>query len=187
MSQNLAGRMLIAMPGIGDPRFERAVVLMCAHDAQHAMGLTLNQPVEGLAVSELLERLGHSPRDHMPQEPVLIGGPVDRERGFVVHTDDYMSQGSSVTIADGIAWTASRDVLTAMGDRARRPRRSILALGYAGWGAGQLERELQDNVWLTCEPDEALVFDVDHELKWAKALAKLGVSAGSLSAQSGRA
>jgi putative transcriptional regulator len=187
VSDDLTGRLLIAMPGIGDPRFERAVILMCAHGPDHAMGLTLNHPIEGLAVGELLERLGLTPEAQIPDAPVLLGGPVDRERGFVVHTDDYMSRGTSLPVCEGVAWTATRDVLRAMGDRLRRPRRSILALGYAGWGSGQLEREIQDNVWLTCEPDEALLFDLDHDLKWVRALAKLGVAAGSLSSQSGRA
>ncbi|HVY33096.1 MAG TPA: YqgE/AlgH family protein [Caulobacteraceae bacterium] len=186
-SDDLTGRLLIAMPGIGDPRFERAVVLMCAHSPSHAMGLTLNHPIEGLSVAQLLERLDLQADAPLPEEPVLFGGPVDRERGFVVHTDDYISRGSSLPVCEGVAWTATRDVLQAMGDRLMRPRRSILALGYAGWGAGQLERELQDNIWLTCEPDESLVFDPDHDLKWTRALAKLGVAAGSLSAQSGRA
>ncbi len=187
MSDYLTGRVLIAMPGIGDPRFDRAVVLMCAHADDHAMGVTLNHPVDGLTVPDLLERLDMKPHVPLPADPVLFGGPVDRERGFVIHTDDYISRGSSQPVCEGMAWTATREVLLAMGDQLARPRRSILALGYAGWGAGQLEREIQDNVWLTCDPDESLVFDADHDLKWTKALAKLGVSAASLSAQSGRA
>ena len=116
-----------------------------------------------------------------------FGGPVDRERGFVVHTDDYRCANSSLPIGEGLAWTATRDVLEAMGDRLRKPRKSILALGYAGWGAGQLERELQENVWLTCDPDEDLLFGSDHEMKWSQALAKIGVSADRLSVQAGRA
>ena len=187
MSDDLTGRLLIAMPGIGDPRFERAVVLMCAHNRDHAMGLALNHPVEGLTVPDLLERLGLKPEPSAPGDPVLYGGPVDRERGFVVHTDDYMSRGSSLPVFEGVAWTATREVLEAMSSPLTRPRRSLLALGYAGWGAGQLEREIQDNVWLICEPDEALLFGAEHELKWTQALAKLGVAAGSLSSQSGRA
>jgi putative transcriptional regulator len=187
MSDYLTGRVLIAMPGIGDPRFERAVVLMCAHNGEHAMGLTLNHPVEGLTLPDLLERLGIKPQFELADEPVLFGGPVDRERGFVLHTDDYISPGASTPVCEGVAWTATRDVLEAMADRLRRPRRSLMALGYAGWGPGQLEREIQDNVWLTCEPDEALLFDIDHALKWSQALAKLGVSPGRLSSQSGRA
>jgi putative transcriptional regulator len=183
----LTGRLLIAMPGIDDPRFERAVILMCAHGDDHAMGLTLNRPVEGLTQPDLFKRLGVETNYAMAEELVLFGGPVDRERGFVVHTDDYRCAHSSLPISEGLAWTATRDVLEAMGDHRRKPRKSILALGYAGWGAGQLERELQENVWLTCDPDEDLLFGRDHELKWSQALAKIGVSADRLSVQAGRA
>lgn len=183
----LAGRVLIAMPGIDDPRFERAVILMCAHTPDHAMGLALNRPVEGLTMPDLLRRLGVEPNYAMTKSPVLFGGPVDRERGFVVHTDDYSCAKSSVPIAEGLAWTATRDVLEAIADIGRRPRHAVLALGYAGWGAGQLEREMQENVWLTCEPDDDLLFGADHDLKWTKALAKIGVTPASLSSYAGRA
>jgi putative transcriptional regulator len=186
-SNLLAGRVLIAMPGIDDPRFERAVILMCAHSPDHAMGLALNRPVEGLTTPDLLRRLGVQPNYAMAETPVLFGGPVDRERGFVVHTDDYYNRDSSLPIGDGLSWTATRDVLEAMADAGRHPRHALLTLGYAGWGAGQLERELQENVWLTCEPDEDLLFGGDHDLKWSKALAKIGVSAGLLSRQAGHA
>ena len=179
--------MLIAMPGIEDPRFERAVVLMCAHSADHAVGLTLNRPVEGLTVPALFERLEIQTSIDLPEDMVLYGGPVDRERGFVLHTDDYICEDSSVQVCEGVALTATREVLQAMGDQARRPRRSLLALGYAGWGAGQLEREIQESVWLTCEPDEALLFGRDYDGKWARALAKIGVSPAMLSATGGRA
>jgi len=183
----LIGRLLIAMPGIDDPRFERAVILMCAHGEDHAMGLALNRPVEGLTAPDLFRRLGVQTNYDMPEDLVLFGGPVDRERGFVVHTDDYSCAHSTLPVTQGVAWTATRDALEAMGDAARRPRKSLLALGYAGWGAGQLERELLQNVWLTCDPDEQLLFGPDHELKWAQALAKIGVSADRLSGQAGRA
>ena len=186
-SDFLTGRVLIAMPGIDDPRFERAVILMCAHGADHAMGLALNRPVEGLTTPDLLRRLGVHPDYAMAETPVLFGGPVDRERGFVVHTDDYHCRDSSLPIGDGLAWTATRDVLEAMADSGRHPRHALLALGYAGWGAGQLERELHENVWLTCEPDEDLLFGGDHDFKWSKALAKIGVTAGLLSGQAGHA
>ena len=183
----LTGRMLIAMPGIDDPRFDRALIQMCAHDQDHAMGLTVNRPIEGLATPELLRRLGVEPDYIMDESLVLFGGPVERDRGFVLHTDDYHSGGLSLPVGDGLAWTATRDALEAMADSRRHPRQAVLALGYAGWSRGQLERELQENVWLTCETDEALLFDGDHESKWARALAKIGVSADRLSVQAGRA
>ena len=185
----LTGRLLIAMPGIGDPRFERAVVLLCAHNADHAMGLTVNRPVEGLTIGSVLKRLKvTSSSIQLPQDLVLMGGPVERDRGFVLHTDDYECPQSSVPVSPGISLTASSEVLEALGGgHNRRPRRSLLALGYAGWGAGQLEREIQENTWLTCDADEALVFGDDHAHKWSRALAKIGISAGQISQFSGRA
>ena len=186
-SQSLAGRVLIAMPGIDDPRFERAVIFLCAHNPEHAMGLTINRPVDGLTVPDLLVRLGIEATITMPADLVLFGGPVERERGFVLHTSDYDTASATLDVGHGFSLTATRDVLEAMADERRRPRRSVLALGYAGWGGGQLERELQENVWLTCEPDEVLLFGDDHEHKWSRALAKIGVSPERLSTLTGRA
>jgi putative transcriptional regulator len=181
-----SGQLLIAMPGISDPRFERAVILVCAHDEGHAMGLALNRPVEGLSVPDLLERLEISSDIKAPPDLVLLGGPVERERGFVLHTDDYQGD-YSIEVADGLTLTATRDVLEALAQANGRPRRAVLALGYAGWGAGQLEDEIKANVWLTCEADEQLIFDTDHSGKWSKALSKLGVDPTRLSAAAGRA
>ena len=183
----LAGQMLVAMPGIEDPRFERAVLFLCAHDAEQAMGLAVNRPVEGLTLFELLNNLGVHPDAGALSDLVLLGGPVERERGFVLHTDDFVSPDSTVPVADGLALTVTRDVLDALGSRLRRPRHAILALGYSGWGPGQLEQELRDNVWLICDADEALLFGDDHDNKWTMALAKIGITADHLSAQSGRA
>ncbi len=183
----LAGRMLIAMPGIDDPRFERAVILMCAHSAEHAMGIAVNMPVDGLTLPDLFRRLGVETTSRMPDRPVLSGGPVERERGFVLHTDDYTAPESTLHVGDGVALTATREVLEAMADTQRRPRCSALALGCANWSSGQLEREIRDNIWLSCEPDEALIFDDDHDTKWERALAKIGVRAEQLSMQAGTA
>lgn len=181
----LSGQMLIAMPGIGDPRFERALVLVCAHDASHAMGIAVNRPVEGLTIPDLLQRLEVKSEIQVPPDLVLMGGPVERERGFVIHTDDYAAGEHSLPIGEGVALTATREVLEAMGSG--RPRRSVLALGYAGWGPGQLEREIRQNVWLTCPTDESLIFGGDHAMKWTKALAKLGIDPRFLSAEAGQA
>ena len=183
----LAGRMLIAMPGIGDPRFERAVILMCAHSVEQAMGITVNRPMEGLALPDLFDRLGVKSSIRLPDLPVLSGGPVEKERGFVIHTDDYSTSESTLSVGDGVALTATREILDAIGDQARRPRRAALALGCASWESGQLEDELKENVWLACDADEALIFDDDHGTKWSRALAKLGVAPERLSMQSGRA
>ncbi len=183
----LSGRLLIAMPGIGDTRFERAVVFLCAHDAEHAIGLAVNRPLDGLTLEDLFEKIGlDPPLKRVADEPVLMGGPVERERGFVLHTDDYLLDGVSLPVMDGLALTTTRDVLQALGGESA-PRRALLALGYAGWGPGQLEREVRENVWLVCDPDEALIFDDDFERKWSRALEKLGVSAAMLSEVGGRA
>ncbi|MDH4383886.1 MAG: YqgE/AlgH family protein [Caulobacter sp.] len=182
----LAGRLLIAMPGIADERFERAVIYVCAHDDQHAMGITVNRPVDGLTMPDLLTRLGVTVGDNSREDIVLMGGPVERERGFVLHTDDYVSPAGTLPVSSGVALTTSREVLAALAADGP-PRKAILALGYAGWAAGQLEQEMRDNIWLVGEADTGLIFGDDHEHKWSRALAGLGVSADHLSAQSGRA
>ena len=179
------GQLLIAMPGIADPRFERALILVCAHDERHAMGLAVNRPVEGMTVPDLLERLEIKDAIKAPPDLVLMGGPVERERGFVLHTDDYHAE-HSIEVPPGLALTPTRDALEAM-TSGEHPRRALLALGYAGWGAGQLENEIKENVWLTCEPDESLVFGADHEAKWTRALQKLGIDPQKLSFVAGRA
>jgi putative transcriptional regulator len=181
-----AGQLLIAMPGISDPRFERAVILVCAHDDQHAMGLAINRPVEGLTAPDLLERLEIKSTIKLPPDLVLIGGPVERERGFVLHSHDYQGE-HSLEVNDQLSLTATREVLEAIATSAGAPSHWFLALGYAGWGAGQLETEIKHNVWLTCEPDEALIFDHDYEGKWGRALAKLGIDPKFLSSEAGRA
>jgi putative transcriptional regulator len=181
-----SGQLLIAMPGISDPRFERALILVCAHDDEHAMGLAINRPVEGLSVPDLLERLDIKSEITAPPDLVLMGGPVERERGFVLHTSDYRGE-HSIEVGGGLTLTATRDILEAMAQAEGPPRRAVLALGYAGWGAGQLENEIKQNVWLTCEADESLIFGSNHSAKWSRALAKLGVDAERLSAAAGRA
>ena len=181
-----SGQMLIAMPGISDPRFARALILICAHDEDHAMGLAVNSPLDGLTVPDLLEKLGVEATIRLSPDLVLLGGPVERERGFVLHSTDYHAE-NSLEVGEGIALTATREVLEAMAGHNTAPARSLLAVGYAGWGPGQLEDEIKQNVWLTCEPDETLIFGQDHEPKWARALAKLGVDPRRLSSVAGRA
>ena len=181
-----SGQLLIAMPGISDPRFERALILICAHDEAHAMGLALNSPVEGLTVPDLLEKLGVEATIRLPPDLVLMGGPVELDRGFVLHTTDFQAE-HSLDVGAGVALTATREALDAIASHNGAPRKSLLALGYAGWGAGQLEEEIKQNVWLTCEADDALIFDHDYGKKWTRALAKLGVDPERLSAVAGRA
>ncbi|MGO4409513.1 MULTISPECIES: YqgE/AlgH family protein [unclassified Brevundimonas] len=185
---SLTGRLLVAMPGIDDDRFRHAVILICAHDDEHAMGLRLDQPAPGVSLSDVLHKLDTPNADAMKDRSVLIGGPVERERGFVLHTDDWTSEEDvTLTFGDGLAMTGTRDALSAMTDAEDGPRQSILLLGYAGWGEGQLEEELSENVWLTADADSDLIFDGDYQTKWSRVLAGLGVDAARLSAQSGRA
>ena len=182
----LQGQLLIATPVIGDPRFERTVLLVCVHDETQAMALMLNRPMQGLRVPALLKRLDLG-GELAPDAPVLAGGPVERERGYVLHTDDYSASHSTLPVEPGLALTDTREVLDALGDPERRPRRFLLALGYAGWSAGQLESEIRQGAWLTCDADEELVFGPDLDGRWAAALGKLGVRPERLSAQAGRA
>jgi putative transcriptional regulator len=183
---SLAGRLLVAMPGISDPRFEHAVILVCAHRPDHAMGLRLDCPAPGVDLKKVLSKLETSAPDSASDRPVLVGGPVERERGFVLHTDDWLVEDASLAFGDGLAMTGTREALAAMVDPAG-PRRAVLLLGYAGWGEGQLEEELGENVWLTADADAELIFDPDYDGKWARAVAGLGIDPAQLSGQSGRA
>jgi len=140
----------------------------------------------GLTVPDLLDRLGIEANIRAPRDLVMIGGPVERERGFVLHTDDYHGE-HSIEVGRGLALTATRDILEALAQANGQPRRAVLALGYAGWGAGQLENEIKENVWLTCDADEQLIFDADYAGKWSRALGKLGVDPERLSFAAGRA
>ena len=184
----LSGQMLIAMPGIGDPRFERAVLLICAHDETHAMALAVNRPVEGLTVTDLLRKLDVTRAIQAPADLVLVGGPVESERGFVLHTDDYQAaEGASFAVAPGIALTAHRQALEALTDREHGPRRAILALGYAGWGAGQLERELEENAWLTAPASREVLFELPCELRRQRVARMLGIDLRMLAIRTGHA
>lgn len=185
--ESLVGRLLVAMPGIGDPRFEHAVILVCAHAPDHAMGLRIDRPAPGVDLKAVLAGLDVPAPERLGGVPVMVGGPVERERGFVLHTDDWMVDHSSSSFGEGLALTGTREALVAMGDPVVGPNRSALMLGYAGWGDGQLEDELAENVWLIADPDLELLFDRDFDTKWTRALAALGVDAAMLSGQSGRA
>lgn len=182
----LTGKLLIASPLIGDPRFDRSVILVCAHGDDAAMGIVINKPLGDLTLPTLFEQLGVKCEIEVPERAVLFGGPVDRDRGFVLHTDDYSSEDTTFGIGPGIGLTATKDILEAMASSSP-PRHSLLALGYAGWSEGQLEDEIGQNAWLVTEPDDALLFAEDHALKWQKALKKLGVTPEFLTATSGHA
>ncbi|WP_411820157.1 YqgE/AlgH family protein [Hyphococcus formosus] len=179
----LVGKMLIAMPSMGDPRFDRAVIFMCAHDEEHAMGVIVNKPLDDVELSELLQQLEIPPQENADETPVFFGGPVQTERGLVLHTLDYHLDGT-LPLNDKIGLTASRDILIDIaGSSPKRPppRRFLLAIGHAGWGPGQLEEEIAMNAWAHCEPDERIIFDGMNEALWKRALSKLGVTSAMLS------
>ncbi len=186
MSDRLAGKLLVAMPGIGDPRFNRAVIMMCAHDAKQAMGVIVNKPKSELTLNDVLGHLGLDAESELAERKVLDGGPVRRERGFVLHSDDFIASGATQRLAPGISLTSTRDVLEAVANSAA-PERFVLALGYAGWGAGQLEEELKKNAWLVVEPDQAIVYGEAHDNKWTRAIATLGLDPSQLMGAMGNA
>jgi len=183
---DLTGNILIAMPGMGDPRFASSVVYLCAHSAEGAMGLIINKPAQDLQIGDLLDHLSITPGPAMRAMPVHFGGPVEHGRGFVLHDDGYRSDIATLNVAAGFGMTATLDILEDLA-KGQGPEHAILALGYAGWGPGQLESELAENGWLTCDADADLVFGIPDPGKWEAALARLGVSALTLSSDAGHA
>lgn len=182
----LAGQLLIAMPGMGDPRFEKAVVYMCAHSEDGAMGLIVNKPAADVSFEDLLEQLKIPKVDDADEIRVMFGGPVEHGRGFVLHSNDYVSNESTLSVTDDVGMTATLDILEdiANGDG---PSLSLLALGYSGWGPGQLEGEIAANGWLTCAASSKLVFGGRSDDKWLAALRSLGIDPLLLSSEGGRA
>jgi|SRR5262245_25679699 len=189
----LDGQMLIAMPTMGDERFVRSVIYVCAHSTEGAMGIIVNQPAPNITFGDLLVQLEVVPATDSIQLPsqasgvkVLKGGPVDTQRGFVLHSSDFVIENSTLPIDEGICLTATLDILKAIA-RGNGPRRAILALGYAGWAPGQLEAEIQHNGWLHCAADADLIFGQDIAGKYDKALQKIGIHLGMLSSEAGHA
>jgi putative transcriptional regulator len=181
----LAGQILIAMPAMGDPRFAQAVVYLCDHSAKGAMGIVVNRPLENPSFEELLRQLNIDPIPPARSIRLCSGGPVDNARGFVLHSADWTGEGS-LRVDDSFALTASLDILKAIAGGGG-PKQGVLALGYAGWGPGQLDAEMQQNAWLSAPADPALVFDGAHETKWRRALAAMRIDPLLLSHFSGRA
>ncbi len=181
----LTGQLLIAMPGMRDSRFVRSVVYLCAHNAEGAMGLVVNKLLDSVNFEELLQQLGIE--NQRAGEPISIhfGGPVESGRGFVLHSADY-KQDSTLEVDGRIALTATLDVLRDIA-QGGGPRHHLFALGYAGWGPGQLDQELQENGWLTAEADERLVFSDDHAAKWQGAIARIGIDPSRLTFDAGHA
>ena len=192
-SPYLDGQLLIAMPGMSDPRFDRSVIYLCAHSEQGAMGIIINKAAPMMRFGDLLSQLDigaedgeAAPPQDLLEMPVLFGGPVEQGRGFVLHTSDYFTADSSLPVAENIALTATVDILRAMA-KGEGPQRAVLALGYAGWAPGQLEDEIQHNGWLTCQADEELIFGVDFDERYAAALRKLKIDPAMLSSDAGHA
>jgi putative transcriptional regulator len=181
----LTGQLLIAMPAMTDPRFTQSVIYVCAHSGDGAMGLVLNRPLVRPTFDDLLRQLEIAPVPPARQIRLCAGGPVDNARGFVLHTADWTGEGS-LRVNDSLALTASLDVLKAIA-AGGGPREGLLALGYAGWGPGQLDTEMQQNAWLSAPADETLLFDSDHDTKWRRALAKLRIDPMLLSSTAGHA
>lgn len=178
----LSGQLLLSMPGMADPRFERVVIAMCVHDENGALGLVVNQPMDGLTVPELMRTLEIDPQA-TPERPVLAGGPVEPSRGFVLHSPEY--EGES-TIMVGMKWglTATLDVLRDIA-AGKGPAKWLSTLGYTGWGPGQLESELASHGWQPAPGDTTILFKTPIPDRWARAYATLGVNVGQLSTEAG--
>lgn len=171
-SAYLTGQVLLAMPGIGDPRFERAVIAICAHDAQGAMGIGVGATVAGLGLHELLRQFGIDPGD-APDAPVHFGGPVEPRRGFVLHSPDWGGQ-DTIDVAGKWALSGTIDVLKAIAE-GRGPARWLVALGYAGWGEAQLDEELTRHGWFNVPGDPAIIYDTDVAQRWERGFAAMGI------------
>ena len=177
--ETLTGKILVAMPGIGDPRFAQAVILLCAHGDEYAMGLVLNKPMDDLTLPQLLGQLDIEQDIRLPDQSILDGGPVGTDRGFVVHSGDYYCDGATIDVGSGICMTATRDVLRALG-KGGAPSQAAMTLGYSGWGPGQLEHELAENAWIVSDSHEDIIFDQGHDTKWSRTLEKMGINAARL-------
>lgn len=189
----LDGQLLVAMPGMGDERFARTVIYVCAHSSEGAMGIVLNKPAADLNMPDLLVQLDIIPDTDVIRLPgqvgqiqVLMGGPVETSRGFVLHSPDFFVDQSTLPIDEAVCLTATVDILRAIA-KGEGPERAILALGYAGWSAGQLESEIQANGWLNCPADPELIFHSALDLRYDLAMRRIGVDPVMLSGQAGHA
>jgi putative transcriptional regulator len=188
---HLSGQILIAMPGLVDTRFEKSLIYMCSHNDNGAMGLIVNKTAPMMFFSDIIEQLKIMPLSDLPNLPapvlnlpILLGGPVEQYRGFVLHSRDYFVAKTSMPISDHIALTATTEILQSIA-KGKGPGRVMLALGYSSWVAGQLEDEIQRNSWLFCESDDELLFGTDQDGKYIRALQKIGVDPSMLSSQAG--
>ena len=182
---NLTGKFLIAMPGMGDRRFEYSVIYICNHSEKGSMGLMINKPIERGSFDDLCKQLSIE-NDVGRDVSVLFGGPVATARGFVIHSRDYTSDGSTEKLGETLSLTTTRDVIEAMAGT-KMPKEAGLFMGYAGWAGGQLEHEISENGWLLGDLSEEIVLDTDHDAKWSMALKELGIEPSFLSSSCGRA
>jgi putative transcriptional regulator len=187
----LDGQLLVAMPIMTDKRFARSVIYMCAHSAEGAMGLIINQRAPHISFGELLEQLSidggnGAAKPDLSEIAVHVGGPVETGRGFVLHSSDYYVADSTLPIDEGVSLTATVDILKAIAG-GKGPGKAILALGYAGWRPGQLESEIQANGWLHCPADLDLLFDRDLDQKYERAMSKIGIDPSHLVSEAGHA
>ena len=181
----VTGQLLIAMPGMRDGRFAKSVIYMCAHSEEGAMGLVLNQRLDSLKFAELISQLELDEKHLSRDVPVHFGGPVESGRGFVLHTSDYQ-QDATLEVLNGVALTASVEILKAIA-QGKGPQKSLLALGYAGWGPGQLDMEFKANGWLQVPSDSEIIFDIEPDTKWERAIQRLGIDPRMLSDDVGHA
>lgn len=184
-TEHLTGMLLVAMPSMTDPRFARSVIYLCAHSPDGAMGLVVNQLAGNITFPTVIGQLGIVAGEAGADTPVHVGGPVETSRGFVLHSADYVQE-STLVIDERFALTATIDVLRAIAE-GNGPSHRVLALGYAGWSAGQLDQEIQDNGWLVAPADPEIVFGRDNDGKWRRALRKIGVDPSLLSSTAGHA
>ena len=185
MTFDLTGQMLIATPAMGDPRFQRSLILICAHSAEGAMGLVVNRPMRQPSLAEVMAQLKLTLSPDVPARPVMAGGPVEPGQGFVLHSDDFAAPALSQALPGGLALTASTEIMRAIA-AGQGPRNWVLALGYAGWAPGQLEAEIAANAWLTCPGDGAIIFAESGD-QWEAALRSIGADPRLLSSSAGRA
>ncbi len=185
-ASDLTGKFLISMPDMGDPRFDQSLVLLCEHSEKGAMGLIVNKPTDDVKLGDLYENLSLEISDDDERKPVHFGGPVEMGRGFVLHSEDFESGLESHRVIEGVSLTATVDVLEEIG-QGQGPERRLVLLGYAGWGAGQLEGELAQNAWLVCDALADVIFDTTDREKWLAALGILGIDPLMLSSEGGTA
>ena len=181
----VTGQLLIAMPGMRDERFAKSVIYMCAHSEEGAMGLVLNRRLDSLTFAELISQLELDEKHLSRDVPVHFGGPVESGRGFVLHTSDYQ-QDATLEVVNGVALTATVEILKAIA-QGKGPQKSLLALGYAGWGPGQLDMEIRASGWLQVPSDSEIIFDIEPDTKWERAIQRLGIDPRMLSEDVGHA